>query len=83
MLIRSQDKLKLVNANRIIVSETEVVNYVSYTNEAEDYDVLGTYKTQQRAIEVLTEIEDYFNSIEQLKRKNISFIKNVFHMPES
>lgn len=50
--IRSQDKMKLKKTNGVYI----ILNSI-YTNHEE----IGTYKTEERALEVLAEIQDILN----------------------
>ena len=58
--IRSQDRKELIKANEISI-ESEMIN----RNETKKYFVdvndyyFGTYKTKERALEVLNEIQKY------------------------
>lgn len=62
--IRSQDKMNLVKIRQISLdySNTKqiIANYIPeiYENSGEYYELLGTYKTKERAIEVLDEIQN-------------------------
>ena len=62
--IRSQDKMNLVKVRQISVNYQDnkqiIANYMPelYENSGEYYEILGTYKTKERAIEVLDEIQD-------------------------
>ena len=79
--IRSQDKEKLLKISgiqyqncKLVENETVEANiligfYSSYENE-----ILGEYKTKERALEVLDEIQAYLMSD--------SPKSNVYHMPE-
>ena len=51
--IRSQSKKQLANITGLIVVDNEIRGF---TNQ-KDYYELGTYKTKERAIEVLDEIQ--------------------------
>ena len=61
--IRSQDKMNLVKVRQISVNYEDnkqiIANYMPelYENSGEYYEILGTYKTKERAIEVLDEIQ--------------------------
>lgn len=69
MWIRSQDKRILVNTRRVLIlapntyrKNYEIANYENlragnYEGNCEDYDTLGKYKTEERALEVLNQIE--------------------------
>lgn len=62
--IRSQDKMNLVKIEQINVSYEDsrhiIANYKPemYENAGVYYELLGTYKTKERALEVLDEIEE-------------------------
>ena len=63
--IRSQDKMALVKINSTIElkygdRKTIIANYQPDFTDKYDgyYDVLGTYKTKERALEVLDEIQN-------------------------
>ena len=61
--VRSQDKMNLVKVRQISVNYQDnkqiIANYMPelYENSGEYYEILGTYKTKERAIEVLDEIQ--------------------------
>ncbi|HHT98024.1 MAG TPA: hypothetical protein GXZ90_09060 [Clostridiales bacterium] len=54
MWIRSQDKEMLVHAKRLMVLGNKVVNFI----EGDDYDLLGEYESDDKAIEVLDKIQN-------------------------
>ena len=62
--IRSQDKMNLVKVRQISVNYQDnkqiIANYMPelYENSGEYYELLGTYKTKERALEVLDEIQN-------------------------
>ena len=62
--IRSQDKMNLVRIKQINVNYRDnrqiIANYMpeEYENSGEYYELLGTYKSKERALEVLDEIEE-------------------------
>lgn len=64
MWIRSQDKRKLLKANSIILEnplnngETGIRGYF----EKNQYAMLGYYKSEERALEVLDEIQAYLEN---------------------
>ena len=70
--IRSQDKTTLIRSYEIYISEYGKGSYVIRAKKTSH--VLGTYKTKERAIEVLDEIQAYLMSD--------SPKSNVYHMPE-
>ena len=61
--VRSQDKTNLVKIRQISLNYQNnkqiIANYIPelYENSGEYYEILGTYKTKERAIEVLDEIQ--------------------------
>lgn len=56
--IRSQDKTRLVKVCSLEYGEYNEIHYINgyCVNEVDNYD-LGTYKTKERALEVLDEIQ--------------------------
>lgn len=70
--IRSQDRSTLMKVNYIYVTGKEVCAY----DENKCWSTIGTYKTKERALEVLgeiqTEISNYVGTIAQI----------VYEMPE-
>lgn len=62
--IRSQDKMNLVKVRQISLNYQNnkqiIANYIPdfYPNSGEYYEFLGVYKTKERALEVLNEIQD-------------------------
>ena len=60
--IRSQDKKTLTKINDIRLKEFNldeiVANYKTTSLGSNEYEKLGTYKTKERALEVLDEIQD-------------------------
>lgn len=62
--IRSQDRMNLVQIKQISLNyennKQVIANYESeqYENSGCYYELLGTYKTKERALEVLDEIEE-------------------------
>ena len=61
--VRSQDKTNLVKIRQISVNYQDnkqiIANYIPeiYENSSCYYELLGTYKTKERAIEILDEIQ--------------------------
>ena len=66
--IRSQDKEKLLKVNDIGISNNAIneggsikfkgYKIVGYFDKNTEYELLGTYETKERAIEILNEIEE-------------------------
>lgn len=63
--IRSQDRMNLVQIKQISLNyennKQVIANYEpeQYENSSCYYELLGTYKTKERALEVLDEIHNY------------------------
>ena len=80
MWIRSQDKLKLIDANYIRVNgiDIEAINIGTYA-------IIGTYSSQEKALKVIDRIEKTLNKgelIEQVDGRMYYKHKNtVFQMP--
>lgn len=55
--IRSQDKKKLVNINAVNILEFEALIAIHGYINSETHFWLGNYKTKERALEVLDEIQ--------------------------
>lgn len=82
--IRSQDKINLVKVRQISVNYQDnkqiIANYMPelYENSGEYYEILGTYKTKERALEVLDEIQKLLKTAELNDDINVI----VYQMPE-
>ena len=71
--IKSQDKMNLVQIKQISINyqnnKQVIANYIPemYENAGEYYELLGTYETKERALEVLDELQqllfEYYLSI--------------------
>ena len=63
--MRSQDRMNLVKINQVSLNYQNnkqiIANYIPeiYENSSCYYELLGTYKTKERALEVLDEIQNY------------------------
>lgn len=79
--VRSQDKMNLAKIRQISLNYRNnkliIANYMpdSFENSGEYYELLGTYKTKERAIEVLDEIQAYLMSDTPQS--------NVYNMPKN
>lgn len=66
MWIRTQDKMKLSDCNRLSVwrtnecknNEYSIINQFNYTYDADDYETLGLYESKERALQVLNLIQN-------------------------
>ena len=74
--IRSQDKTRLVKVCSLAYGEYNEIHYlIGYcVNEIDNYD-LGTYKTKERALEVLDEIQNILIDYSKMTRV-------VYQMPK-
>lgn len=78
--IRSQDKMNLVKVRQASINYQNnkqiIANYTPelYENSGEYYELLGTYKTKERAFEVLDEIQRKIEDLYALE--NCSLQKN-------
>lgn len=75
MLIRSQDKKRIFDmtgSNIEIGKESQICGFGNTCTPDDISTVLGRYKTEERAIEILDEICSYYKSNEN----------RVFQMPE-
>lgn len=74
--IRSRDKMNLVKVRQVNVNYQNnkqiIANYIPelYENSGEFYELLGTYKTKERALEVLDEIQNYMKKSVFAKKIN-------------
>ena len=92
--MRSQDKMNLVKIRQISLNyqgnKQIIANYTPelYANSGGYYELLGTYKTKERALEVLNEIQNKINLINlghdfgspMIDLKNPTYI---YQMPEN
>ena len=82
MLIRSQDKLKIVNLqnlDKITVSES----YSVYSFAGDNVTTLGTYSTKEKAIKVLDMICNFYTEhLEEIYNDQEPFVRAVFQMPQ-
>ena len=65
--IRSQDKETLIKANDITIEQNMIIGYFDKDTE---YEYLGTYKSKERALEVLDEIQNILKPQILLKRND-------------
>lgn len=71
--IRSQDKMKLLKVDQLLIhkeeSDTELPFYI-----LDPYNLLGAYKTKERALEVLEDINAYKDAMHMLELSDSSNI---------
>ena len=81
--IRSQDKMNLVKIRQISLNYSDkkqiIANYIPelYENSGGYYELLGTYKTKERALEILDEIQHLLQTVYVGSANRI-----VYQMPE-
>lgn len=90
--IRSQDKMNLVKVNQVNVNYTNnmqiIANYIPdfIGKEGEYYELLGTYKTKERSLEVLDEIQSAIehNGVAYYDKEDDALynLHGVYEMPE-
>lgn len=76
--IRSQDKLKLVKVNYVYVIENKINSFSIYGETIDSGPIIGTYKTKERALEVLDEIQKLLKTAELNDDINVI----VYKMPK-
>ena len=78
MWIRSQDKLKLVDAKAVYINYHNHNEIMGSVGGSEDTDYpLGTYVTEERTLEMLDEVHRYIEEVEKVKL-NASFYNPQF-----
>lgn len=96
MIIVSQDKEEIINLDNIqrLFIDADYISTVIYAECIEDDISIGTYKTEERAKEVLQEIAQKYSSYLKLEggpailqwqmdiQPNIFNIPKVFEMPK-
>lgn len=84
MWVRSQDKKTLVKVDKLIIAyDTDEKIYEIHNV----YDSLGVYKSKERALEVLDEIQRLIEDLKYMeyaidKNKFCGYRSNVYKMPE-
>ena len=88
--IRSQDKMNLVKIRQVSINYQNnkqiIANYMPdfYPNSGEYYELLGTYETKERALEVLTEIQNMlYGGLKATNNNQLAGTTSiVYKMPE-
>lgn len=85
MLIRTQNRMKLLDMTGITIRISneygEKYDIEAYANQTGRYQLLGTYSSEEKAIEVLDMIQNRYISSNVVLHGG--FVKNtVFEMPE-
>ena len=82
--IRSQDKMKLVSNCNLYISN-EIRNEYVIEDLNNKYLKLGTYKTKERVLEILDEIEKYIEKQGQIEidlQNGGKYYGKVYEMPK-
>lgn len=86
MLIRSQDKKTIFDMSGCTLGinlENEIYGFGNNSLNEDPPTILGYYKTEQRAIEVLDEICNAYMNLNSSIRRIDGYVQNgVFQMPE-
>ena len=77
--IRSQDKLKLVKVNYVYAMESNN-HYTIYGETIDSSPIIATYKTKERALEVLDEIQEKLTQFNV--KTDYGCVSNVYEMPQ-
>ena len=87
--IRSQDKNNLIKVYDIWIDDTDMVDkgYISIMANSDFSFELGIYKTKERALEVLDEIQRLIEDLQYINYaipndKFTGYRPNVYEMPE-
>ena len=62
--IRSQNKEKLIKVNNVCLGYAEKLNMYYLGVFYDDLQILGKYKTKERALEILNQIQDFISFAE-------------------
>lgn len=86
MLIRSQDKKTIFDMSGCTLGinlENEIYGFGNNSLNEDPPTILGYYKTEERAIEVLDEICNAYMNLNSSIRRIDGYVQNgVFQMPE-
>lgn len=81
--VRSQDKLKLVKVNYVYIMESND-HFTIYGETIDSGPIIATYKTKERALKVLDEIQNILKpktivlkDLNKLNEEEINQLKNV------
>lgn len=69
--VRSQDKETLVKADKLYIDKNNNKYTINFDSCTDRWYILGTYKSKERALEVMTKIEN-----------SLILNEKVFDMPE-
>ena len=81
MWIRSQNKETLANADKLYIGKNNNKYTINFDTYIDGWYILGTYKSKERAIEVLDEIQTWIERYEANKN-NLFSGHVVYQMPK-
>ncbi len=81
MWIRSQNKETLANADKLYIGKNNNKYTINFDTYIDGWYILGTYKSKERAIEVLDEIQTWIERYEANKN-NLFSGHFVYQMPK-
>lgn len=82
--IRSQDKIKLVKVNYVYIIESNG-HFTIYGETIASGPIIGIYKTKERALEVLDEIQEFKKELNKVMLySNVPFgnFEDTYEMPK-
>ena len=86
MWIRSQNKETLANADKLYIGKNNNKYTINFDTYIDGWYILGTYKSKERALEVLDEIQRLIEDLKYMeyaidKNKFCGYRSNVYQMP--
>ena len=81
MWIRSQNKETLANADKLYIGKNNNKYTINFDTYIDGWYILGTYKSKERALEVLDEIQTWIERYEANKN-NLFSGHFVYQMPK-
>ena len=81
MWIRTQNKETLANADKLYIGKNNNKYTINFDTYIDGWYILGTYKSKERAIEVLDEIQTWIERYEANKN-NLFSGHSVYQMPK-
>lgn len=81
MWIRTQNKETLANADKLYIGKNNNKYTINFDTYIDGWYILGTYKSKERAIEVLDEIQTWIERYEANKN-NLFSGHVVYQMPK-
>lgn len=83
MLIRSQDKMELINLDNASQIGIEGENIVAYLPE-NGYAEIGEYSSESKAIKVLDVIQTAYDNVKYFRvmREKSDYASSIFEMPQ-